>query len=99
VSTTPASSPEPSAVTGRQPSRKPNVGRGLKTLLYVVVAVITTAFLLINSQTVEVNFLFATVEVPLFVALAVALVLGVLLALGAVGMRKVRSAKVRRGEG
>jgi len=71
----------------------------LKTLLYVVVAVITTVFLLINSQTVEVNFLFATAEVPLFVALAVALVLGVLLALGAVGMRKVRAAKVRRSEG
>lgn len=59
-------------------------------MLYVAIAVITTIFLLSNSQSVEVNYLFGSAETPLFLALGIALVLGVLLTLGAVGIWKVR---------
>lgn len=48
--------------------------------LWLVLAILTALLLLRNSQTVEVDLLFGTLDVPLFVALGLAIVLGALLA-------------------
>lgn len=66
------------------------MGRGIKTVLLIAVSVIATVFLLSNSQTVEVNYLFGTAETPLFLALAIAMILGALIAFAVVGFSKVR---------
>jgi uncharacterized integral membrane protein len=87
--TTPQQEPAAPATGGR--TRSATVLRSVRTTAWVVLAVLTTVFLLGNSQTVEVNFLLATVQTPLFVALSVALILGIVLALGAVGLRRVRT--------
>lgn len=70
--------------------------RSFKTGLYVVLAVITTIFLLRNSQSVEVDFVFASVWLPLYVVLAGALMLGAILGVGAMGMRSRRKTKERK---
>lgn len=67
-----------------------SVGRGIRTVLLIAVTVFATVFLLANSKSVEVNYLFGSAETPLFVALAVALILGALITLMAVGLRKMR---------
>ncbi len=63
--------------------------------LWLVLALLTALLLLRNSQTVEVDLLFGTLDVPLFVALGLALVLGALLGgsfLYFAGKRKSRRA-------
>lgn len=97
----PKPKPKPKSETTPEPTQAPkasvgqSIGRSIKTLLYIVVAVVTTIFLLANTQSVEVNYIFGTVESPLFLALGIAVILGVLLTLGAVAIRKV-SAKAHR---
>lgn len=91
MSTQPAPQPpEPRKQPSPKPSRAAGLGRGVRTVVYIAIAVITTIFLLSNSQSVEVNFIFGTAQTPLFLALGVALILGALLALGGVGIYKVR---------
>lgn len=80
--------PQPKAHT--KAPKSGSVGRTIRTVIYVVIAVITTIFLVSNSQTVEVNYIFGTAQTPLFLALGIALILGVLLTLGAFGIWKVR---------
>jgi uncharacterized integral membrane protein len=70
-----------------------DVGRTLKTVGYVTLAVVVTIFLLRNSQSVEVDFVFASLEVPLFLVLLAALILGAILALGVAGLRRRRRRK------
>lgn len=50
-----------------------------KVLIWVVVAVITILFLVLNTDSVTIHFVFFTVSVPTFIALLVALILGMLL--------------------
>lgn len=50
-----------------------------KVFVWVVVAVLAAAFLLLNKEQVTINFVFFSASVPLFVALMVAGVLGILL--------------------
>lgn len=71
-------------------SRASTVGRTLRTVFYVLIAVLTTIFLLSNSDHVRVNYIFGSAYTPLFVALGIAMILGALLVLGAVGIWKVR---------
>ncbi len=75
-----------------------DIGRTLKTAGYVTLAVILTIFLLRNSQSVEVDFVFASLEVPLFLVLLATLILGAVLALGASGLRRRRRRKVQSGK-
>jgi uncharacterized integral membrane protein len=71
-------------------------GRTAKTVGYVVLAVVVTIFLLRNAQSVEVDFVFASLEVPLFLVLLATLFLGAVLALGISGLRRRRKAKVKK---
>lgn len=50
-----------------------------RIFIWVVVAVIAVLFVVRNSQSVPINFVFFEVNAPLFVALIVALLLGMLL--------------------
>lgn len=59
-------------------------------MLLIAITVLATIFLLSNSQSVEVNYLFGTAQTPLFVALGLAMILGVLLTLAVVGILRVR---------
>jgi uncharacterized integral membrane protein len=59
-------------------------------VLLIAITVLATIFLLSNSQSVEVNYLFGTAQTPLFVALGLAMILGVLLTLAVVGILRVR---------
>ncbi len=70
--------------------------------LWLVLAILTALLLLRNSQTVEVDLLFGTLDVPLFVALGLALILGALLAgsfLYFAGKRKSRAAAKAKKKG
>ncbi len=55
-------------------------GRGLKGWLLILGVVLLILFLVLNFQTVEVNLIFAKVDMPLVVALAIAALLGALVA-------------------
>lgn len=77
-------------------SRRADIGRNVRTIAYVALAVFVTIFLLRNAQTVEVDFVFGSVEVPMFVVLIVTLLLGAVLALGAQGLRHRSKAKRAR---
>ena len=91
--------PQPQQEPQQQPGRRPAPGRAsdfarsLKTAAYVVVAVVTTIFLLRNSQSVDVDFVVTSVSVPLFLVLLITLILGAVLALGAQGLRSRRRGK------
>ena len=91
--------PQPQQEPQQQPGRRPAPGRAsdfarsLKTAAYVVVAVVTTIFLLRNSQSVDVDFVVTSVSVPLFLVLLITLILGAVLALGAQGLRYRRRGK------
>jgi uncharacterized integral membrane protein len=87
--------PEP-AGPSPAPSQRSDLGRSLKTAAYVAVAVVATIFLLRNSQSVEVDFVFTSVEVPLFLILLVTLLVGAVLALGAHGLRQRRKSRRSR---
>lgn len=50
-----------------------------KTIAAIVVAVVLIAFALANSQKVEVDFLVATADTPLVVAIVIAMLLGFVL--------------------
>lgn len=62
----------------------------------MTLAVVITIFLLRNSQSVEVDFVVASVDVPLFLVLLGTLILGAVLALGITGLRRHRTAKRRK---
>jgi uncharacterized integral membrane protein len=59
-----------------------------RTFAAIVAAVLATAFVLSNTQSVRVHWLAGTTDAPLIIALAGAILLGV--ALGAFGARRVR---------
>ena len=59
-----------------------------RTVLAVVAAAAATAFVLSNTQTVRIHWVFGTTNAPLIIALAVAILLGI--ALGALGARRTR---------
>jgi uncharacterized integral membrane protein len=59
-------------------------------VVLIAITVLATIFLLSNSQSVEVNYLFGTAQTPLFVALGLAMILGVLLTLAVVGILRMR---------
>jgi uncharacterized integral membrane protein len=80
----------------KQASSGRDTARTLKTVGYVVLAVIVTIFLLRNAQSVEVDFVVASLEVPLFLVLLATLLLGAVLALGISGLRRHRKAKGRK---
>lgn len=68
---------------------------------WVVVAVVTGLFLFRNSNTVEVDLVFSSVEMPLFVALLIAVVLGAVLGSGLMMLRaraksKAATAKAKK---
>ena len=85
--------PDPPGKPAGTASSGRDTARTLKTVGYVVLAVIVTIFLLRNAQSVEVDFVFASLEVPLFLVLLAALLLGAVLALGISGLRRRRKAK------
>lgn len=93
----PAPAPEP-AGPAPAPKQRSDLGRSLKTAAYVAVAVVATIFLLRNSQSVEVDFVFTSVEVPLFLVLLVTLLVGAVLALGAQGLRHRRKSRRSRSK-
>ena len=88
--------PIPPGKPARTASSGRDTARTLKTVGYVVLAVIVTIFLLRNAQSVEVDFVFASLEVPLFLVLIAALLLGAVLALGISGLRRHRKAKGKK---
>ena len=88
--------PTPPGKPARTASSGRDAARTLKTVGYVVLAVIATIFLLRNAQSVEVDFVFASLEVPLFLVLIAALLLGAVLALGISGLRRHRKAKGKK---
>ena len=95
----PQQSPEPKPEgegAAAASSRRADIGRNVRTIAYVALAVFVTIFLLRNAQTVEVDFVLGSVEVPMFVVLIVTLMLGAVLALGAQGLRHRRKAKRAR---
>jgi uncharacterized integral membrane protein len=55
-------------------------GRGLKGWLVIVGGVLLALFLVLNFQDVKVHLIIATVTMPLVIALAIAALLGALLA-------------------
>ncbi len=66
--------------------------------LWVVLGLLALTFVFGNSEEVEVNFLFQTSVVPLYVALLISLVLGLLI--GSIGVwmlgrRKAKAAKAK----
>ncbi|MCB0919201.1 MAG: DUF1049 domain-containing protein [Actinobacteria bacterium] len=61
--------------------------------IWVILAVIAILFIVRNSSSVEVNFLFHTFLVPMYVALIFALVLGILIGAGGLWMIGRRRAK------
>jgi uncharacterized integral membrane protein len=66
--------------------------------LWIVLALIALTFVFGNSEEVAVNFLFQTATVPLYVALLIALVLGIAIGGGGVwflGRRKAKAAKAK----
>ena len=66
--------------------------------MWVVLALLAVTFVFGNFQEVEVNFLFQTSVVPLYIALLISLVLGILIgSLGVwmLGRRKAKAAKAK----
>jgi uncharacterized integral membrane protein len=54
-------------------------GRGPKFWAFVAVAVVAVLFIVLNSKSVDINFLVATVNTSLVVALLVATLLGMVI--------------------
>ena len=66
--------------------------------LWVVLGLLALTFVFGNSEEVEVNFLFQTSVVPLYVALLISLALGIAIGSGGVwmlGRRKAKAAKAK----
>jgi uncharacterized integral membrane protein len=59
--------------------------------MVVILAVIALLFILLNSQEVKIKFIFATVHAPLFFALAISTLLGLVIGYAI--------ARFRRGDG
>jgi uncharacterized integral membrane protein len=65
--------------------------------LWVVIAVVALIFVFGNNEPTEVNFVLRTAKVPLYVALLISMILGILIGLGGVwllGRRKAKKAKL-----
>lgn len=66
--------------------------------LWIVLALLALTFVFGNTEEVQVNFLFQTSAVPLYVALLISLVLGIAIGSGGVwmlGRRKAKAAKAK----
>lgn len=87
--------PQPVDPSDQEPSKASTavrkVGRVLRASLLVIVSVFATLFLLANTGSVEVNYIVGQAEAPLFLALALALLLGMLITLIAMGVSKLRN--------
>ena len=66
-----------------EPTAPRREGLGLRSWLLIVSGVLLVVFFAINAQRVEVHFVFATVNLPLIVALLIAALLGALVGWGA----------------
>ena len=64
----------------------------------MALAVVVTVFLLSNAQSVEVSFVVTSVEMPLWIVLGVAVLLGAALAAGLIGLRSRRRSRARRSQ-
>lgn len=71
-----------------------NVARYARVFASVVVVVIALLFVIRNSQTVEVSLVFVQSNVPLYVALLIAMVLGAALGSGGLWWFRRRRSKV-----
>jgi uncharacterized integral membrane protein len=63
-------------------------GRGVKFWLLVALAVFALIFILLNSQDVKIKFIFFTVKAPLFSALALSTILGLIIGWGVARFRR-----------
>lgn len=54
-------------------------GRGARFWLFVIVAALAVVFIVLNSKDVDINFIVATVNTSLVVALLVATLLGIII--------------------
>ena len=62
--------------------------RGFKFWLLVAIAVFAVVFILLNSQEVKIKFVFFTVHAPLFSALALSTILGLIIGWGVARSRR-----------
>jgi uncharacterized integral membrane protein len=65
--------------SGAEAARGGSEGIGFGTILLIVVVIITAGFILLNRDRANVDFLFFEVSVRLWVAIAFAILLGVIL--------------------
>ena len=79
-------------VFGKPPSPK-NMTHYIRPTLWGIVVVYAVVFLLVNRASTRINFIFFEAEVPLIVALFVAIVLGFLVGAGLVMRRNHKAAK------
>lgn len=56
-----------------------STGRGAKFWLFVLAAAVAVLFIVLNSKSVDINFIVATVNTSLVVALLVATLLGIII--------------------
>jgi len=63
-------------------------GRGIKFWLLIALAVFAVIFILLNSQDVKIKFIFFTVKAPLFSALALSTILGLIIGWGVARFRR-----------
>jgi uncharacterized integral membrane protein len=76
--------PKPAA---SRPTRRQKRDKA-RTVVWVAAAVVATALVLSNTQTVKIHWVAGTTHAPLIIALAAALLLGIVL--GAFGARRGR---------
>ena len=79
-------------VFGKAPSPK-KMTHYIRPTLWGIVVVYSVVFLLVNRASTRINFIFFEAEVPLIVALFVAIVLGFLVGAGLVMRRHHNAAK------
>jgi len=65
-------------------------GRGFKFWLLLGISVFAVIFILLNSQEVKIKFVFFTVHAPLFSALALSTILGLIIGWGVARSRSRR---------
>jgi len=63
-------------------------GRGFKFWVLIALAVFALIFILLNSQEVKIKFIFFTVHAPLFSALALSTILGLIIGWGVARFRR-----------
>lgn len=95
---TPAPTPQPEviAVPVKQIRSGPGFVGWVKRILLIVATAYVVLFALVNTEPVEVDFVFRTATVPLVFVLVGTLAVGFLLAWAWLGVRRVNQARVRR---